>query len=162
MNAEMIIEKYKKYCTKLKSAEMMLLKDIESVRELERFINDGVVNPDDVIKAFKKANKSNFLTGRVKDFQADIRWMCNPVNIDKVNSGKYDNNSRSKKSLEQKPQSHSYKFDEIEKEQHQKNMAKLEKIRKDKGHQEWLKEYWYKKYPNMRSEEDGKNTNIHS
>ena len=132
MNTDLIVEKYKKYCTKLKSAEMMLLKDIESVRELERFINDGVVNPDDVIKAFKKANKSNFLTGKVKDFQADIRWMCNPVNIDKVNSGKYDNNSRSKRSLEQKPQSHNYKFDEIEKNSTRRIWQSWKKLEKTK------------------------------
>ena len=162
MTDEMIIESYKKYCPNLKSADLMLRHEYQAVQELEDYIKNKTVKADDVIKAFKKANESNFLSGKVNDFQADIRWMCNPANIDKVNSGKYDNNSRSKRSLEQKPQSHNYKFDEIEKEQHQKNMAKLEEIRKDKDHQEWLEEYWYKKYPNMRSEEDGKNNKFHS
>ena len=157
MNADLIVEKYKKYCTKLKSAEMLLLKDIESIKNLERFISEGKVKADDVIKAFKKANKSKFLTGQVKDFQADIRWMCNPVNIDKVLSGKYDD----------KPKKASFDFSgeeekELELEQHLRNQEKLKKIRADRHHQEWLKNYWFNKYPNLRSEEDGKDTNIYS
>jgi hypothetical protein len=157
MNTDLIVEKYKKYCTKLKSAEMLLLKDIESIKNLERFISEGKVKADDVIKAFKKANKSKFLTGQVKDFQADIRWMCNPVNIEKVNSGKYDD----------KPKKASFDFSgeeekELELEQHLRNQEKLKKIRADRHHQEWLKNYWFNKYPNLRSEEDGKDTNIYS
>lgn len=157
MNTDLIVEKYKKYCTKLKSAEMLLLKDIESIKNLERFISEGKVKADDVIKAFKKANKSKFLTGQVKDFQADIRWMTNPVNIEKVLSGKYDD----------KPKKASFDFSgeeekELELEQHLRNQEKLKKIRADRHHQEWLKNYWFNKYPNLRSEEDGEDTNIYS
>lgn len=159
MNTDLIVEKYKKYCTKLKSADMLLLKDIECIKDLERFIKEGKVNPDDVIKAFKKANKSKFLTGQVKDFKADIRWMCNPVNIDKVLSGKYDDKPKKVKA------SFDYSGEEekrLELEQHKRNQEKLEKIRADKHHQEWLNKYWFNKYPNLRSEEDGEDTNIYS
>ena len=150
MTDEQILEKYKELCGNLKPADMMSFPDYKSLQDLEQFIADGKVKADDVIKAFKKANKSKFLTGQVKNFKADIRWMTNPVNIEKVNSGKYDDIQRSQASYKSRPQSHNYNFDKIEKEQHQKNMAKLEKIRKDKDHQEWLENKWYKKYPNMK------------
>lgn len=147
MTDEQILEKYKKYCTNLKSADMMSFPDYKSVQELEQFIADGKVKADDVIKAFKKANKSKFLTGQVKDFKADIRWITNPVNIDKVLSGKYDDKPRRVKASFDYS---SEKEKELELEQHQKNQEKLETIRNDKDHQKWLDDYFYKKYPNMK------------
>lgn len=159
MNAEQIIEKYKKHCGKLKPIENMTPTEFQVVRELERFISEGTVKADDVIKAFKKANKSKFLTGQVKDFKADIRWMCNPVNIDKILSGKYDDKpKRVKASFDYSSETEK----QLELEQHRRNQEKLEKIRADKQHQEWLQNEWYNKYPNLRSEEDGKDTNIYS
>ena len=47
-------------------------------------------------------------------------------------------------------QSHEYDFDELERQQYEKQQQKLEAIRKDKEHQKWLESEWYVKYPNMR------------
>ena len=146
MTVEQIIENYKKYCTKLESADMLQPKDYSVLNELERFTKDGVVTDDQIISAFKKANESDFLCGKKTTFKADIKWMCNPVNLEKINNGNYDDH----KSLERKPQSHEYDFDELERQQYEKQQKKLEVIRKDKDHQEWLESEWYVKYPNMR------------
>ena len=131
MTDEKIIENYKQHCTNLKSAEMLSGQDYRAIQELEQFIQDGKVKPKDVIKAFKMANKSKFLSGQVNNFKASISWMCNPVNIDKVLSGKYDD----------KPKKASFNFDgeeekQLELEQHLKNQERLKKIRTDKKHQE--------------------------
>jgi len=152
MTDEQILEKYNELCGNLKPADIMSFPDYKSLQDLEQFIADGKVKADDVIKAFKKANKSKFLTGQVKDFKADIRWITNPVNIDKVLSGKYDDKPRRVKA------SFDYSSDrekQLELEQHKKNMANREKIRKDKDHQKWLDDYFYKKYPNMREVKNG-------
>ena len=143
MNTEDILDLYKKICINLAPAENLSIKDFESIKNLERFVKEGAVKEKDIIKAFKKANKSNFLSGKVKDFKANITWLTNPVNIDKVNSGKYDDKTK-------KIESHDYNFNQEEIENHKKNMARLEKIRQDKKHQEWLETYWYKKYPNLK------------
>lgn len=147
MKGESVLVNYKKYCTKLIPAENLSRKDYDAIIELERFIDDGIVEQENVVKAFKKANKSKFLRGEVKDFKAGIRWMCNPVHIDNILSGKYDDKPRRVKA------SFDYSGErerELELEQHQKNQEKLEKIRNDKDHQDWLENYWYKKHPNMR------------
>ena len=146
MTVEQIHEAYKKYCTKLESAEMLLLKDIESLKDLARFCEEEKITDDEIISAFKRANKSDFLCGKKTTFKADIKWMCNPVNLEKINNGNYDDH----KSLDRKPQSREYDFDELERQQHEKQQQKLEVIRKDKEHQEWLESEWYVKYPNMR------------
>lgn len=146
MTQEQIIESYKKYCPKLKSAEMLLFKDIESIKQLEQFIKDGVVKPDDVVKAFKKANASRFCRGEVTGWTADIKWLTNPVNIDKVNNGNYDDKKSNKLSNDWT----SDREKQLEIEQHQKNMAKLEQIRNDTDHKRWLEEVWLKKYSNLR------------
>ena len=147
MTDEKIIENYKKYCPNLKSADLMLGHEYQAVKELENFIKSGTVKSDDVIKAFKLANESKFLTGKVNDFKADIRWICNPVNIDKVLSGKYNEKPKKVKA------SFDYSSDkekQLELEQHQKNLEKLDEIHNDKSHQEWLENEWYKKYLNLR------------
>ena len=146
MTDEQILEKYKELCPKLKSADMMSFPDYQSLQDLEQFIEDGKLTDDDVIKAFKKANKSKFLTGQVKDFKANIRWMTNPANIEKVNSGKYDDKKSNKLSNDWT----SDREKQLELEQHQKNMQKLEQIRNDTDHKRWLEEVWLKKYPNLR------------
>lgn len=147
MTDEKIIENYKKYCPNLKSADLMLRHEYQAVQELEEFIKNKTVESDDVIKAFKMANESKFLTGKVNDFQADIRWICNPVNIDKVLSGKYNDKPKQVKASFDYSSS---KEKELELEQHERNQKKLEVIRNDKEHQEWLESEWYAKYPNMR------------
>lgn len=151
MTDEQILESYKKYCTRLEPADNLSMQDYNSIKELERFIKDGVINPEDVVKAFKKANESKFLRGEVNGFTANIKWLTNPANIDKVNSGKYDEHKKKKQtSIE----SHDYDFAQLEREIHQKNMAKLEKIRNDEDHQRWKEEEFYKKYPNLRPSEE--------
>ena len=127
MTQEQIVENYKKYCPKLKSADMLLFKDIESIKQLEQFIKDGVVKPDDVVKAFKKANASRFCRGEVTGWTADIKWLTNPVNIDKVNNGNYDDKINKKKNC---IQSHEYDWDEIERKLHQAHLNKLKEYEK--------------------------------
>ena len=120
MTDEQILENYKKYCTRLESADNLTIQDYHSIKDLEQFIKDGVVDPKDVVKAFKKANESRFLRGEVNTFKASIKWMTNPTNIDKVNSGKYDDRTK-KKRIE----SHEYDFDELERKLHLANKKKL-------------------------------------
>ena len=150
MTSEEIYNNYKKYCTKLESADMLQPKDYSVLNDLERFTKDGVVTDNQIISAFKKANESDFLCGKKTTFKADIKWMCNPVNLEKINNGKYDDHKRSQKSLEQRIESHEYDFKELERELHKNNMIKLGNLRNDKDHQEWLENYWYKKYPHLR------------
>lgn len=146
MTVEEIVKNYKKYCTGLKSADNLLPKDYQLLTELEQFTKDGKITDDEIISAFKRANKSDFLCGKKTTFKADIKWMCNPAKLEKINNGNYDDH----KSLKRKPQSHEYDFNELERQQYEKQQQKLEVIRKDKEHQKWLESEWYVKYPNMR------------
>lgn len=148
MTVEEIVKNYKKYCTGLESADNLLPKDYQLLTELEQFTKDGKVSDEEIISAFKRANKSDFLCGKKTTFKADIKWMCNPVNLEKINNGNYDDHKSSqvKASFDYS----SSKEKQLELEQHERNQKKLEVIRKDKDHQEWLESEWYKKYPNMR------------
>ena len=151
MTVEQIIENYKKLCTGLTPVGNLLPRDFKVINDLVRFSEEEKsITDDQIISAFKKANESDFLCGKKTTFKADIKWMCNPVNLEKINNGKYDDHKRSQKSLEQRIESHEYDFKELERELHKNNMIKLGKIRNDKDHQEWLENYWYKKYPNLR------------
>lgn len=40
---------------------------------------------------FRRVNLSDFLTGRVKDFVANLNWLIGPKNMEKVLNGAYDN-----------------------------------------------------------------------
>jgi hypothetical protein len=39
---------------------------------------------------FERVNQSDFLTGRVKDFMANLNWLIGPKNMEKVLNGAYD------------------------------------------------------------------------
>ena len=71
--------------------------------------------------------------------------MCNPANLEKVMDGKYEDHNKA-----HKIDSHNYDYYKLEREIHADNQKKLEEIRNDKDHQEWLNDYFYKKYPNMK------------
>lgn len=137
------IESYKKYCTKLTPAENLTVKDFQAIRQLEQFIEDGLLTTDDVIKAFKIANKSRFLRGEVKKFKADFRWVINPKNIDKINSGKYNDDAKGE------ILKHDYDFKALELEMHKKNIERVERLKQDKEFRKWEEDF-YVKYPNMR------------
>jgi hypothetical protein len=38
-----------------------------------------------------RVNRSDFLTGRVKEFSANLNWLIGPKNMEKVLNGFYDN-----------------------------------------------------------------------
>ncbi len=40
---------------------------------------------------FKRAQASDFLTGRRGQFRADFLWLTNPTNVEKLDMGRYDN-----------------------------------------------------------------------
>jgi len=44
-------------------------------------------------KLFERIDKSDFLTGRAKDFTATLIWVSGPKNMEKILNGQYDNNS---------------------------------------------------------------------
>ena len=44
---------------------------------------------------FDISSKSNFLTGKSTDWQADLEWLTRKSSVDKIYSGAYENNSNS-------------------------------------------------------------------
>ena len=150
MKTQEIVDLYKTMCPDLEDVSMMLPKDYQEITHLQLQINKGEITEDDLRKAFKMANSSNYLTGQVNGWTASIGWMCNIVNLKKVLSGKYNRTENKPRRVKASFDYSGEKEKELELEQHQKNMAKLEKIRNDKDHQEWLEKEWYKKHPNMK------------
>ena len=46
---------------------------------------------------FNTVKSSDFLTGKIKDFQASFEWLVNPSNMTKVINGNYANRKQSQK-----------------------------------------------------------------
>ena len=153
MTTKEILEFYNQTCTDLESTDNMLPRDWHKITQLQLSLNKNEITEDEIKKAFTMANESDFLTGKVNGFVADIGWCCE--NIKKILSGKYNRQNIKTAVSENKPQSHDYDFDNLEKQLHQKNMAKLEKIRNNKKHQDWVENEFYKKYPNMKGVQNG-------
>lgn len=154
MTVEEIIENYKKKCTGLEPIKNIFPRDYQSINYLAELSTKGEISDDEIISAFERANKSEFLCGRKNKFRATILWITNPVNIEKINLGNYDDKETKKGQARLNTSWNTEREKELEREQHEKNMKKLEKYREeeknDKKYQEWLENYWYKKYPNLR------------
>ena len=127
MTVEQILENYTKLCTGLEPIGNIQMREYEELKYLAKCIDEKLISDDDVIKAFKRANKSNFLCGKKTSFRATISWMCNPAHLEKINNGAYDDRETQKKI-----KSHDYDFDELERKIAKANRKKLEKIRSKK------------------------------
>ena len=60
---------------------------------------------------FKRIEKSDFLTGKVKDFRCSIDWILKPSNWQKINEGNYDNRNTQP---QQKKDKGTYDLDEYD------------------------------------------------
>ena len=150
MTTQEITNLYKTLCPNLESTDLMKPKDYHEIQRLQFQLKDNEITEEELEKAFKMANSSNYLTGQVNGWKASIGWLCNIVNLKKVLSGKYNQTEKKPKQVKASFDFSGDKEKELELEQHQINQKKLEVIRNDKDHQEWLENEWYKKYPNMR------------
>lgn len=74
--------------------EMPSIKSITKNRkaQLRRLIKEGNTL-DDIKRAVLKAEQSDFLNGRIKDWRADFDWIMKTNNFVKVLEGNYDNHT---------------------------------------------------------------------
>ncbi len=150
MTVKEIIENYKKKCTGLEPIKNIFPRDYQSINYLAELSTKGEISDDEIISAFERANKSEFLCGRKNKFRATILWITNPANIEKINNGNYDDREKQKSRKKKvRIQSHEYDFDELEKKLHLANQKKLEQYEKTKD--EKKESEWYEKYPHLRS-----------
>lgn len=69
----------------------------EVTSKLMRNVLSSRSSVKDYIGLFEKAAKSDFLTGKKSGWKCDIAWLTEPVNMDKVLAGKYDDFSAKKR-----------------------------------------------------------------
>lgn len=55
-------------------------------------IHDDLKTPSEWRVFFSRVGKSDFLTGKVDGFRADLEWLCKPANMLKVLEGRYERN----------------------------------------------------------------------
>lgn len=72
-------------------------------------IRDKKMTVEEMSEVFKRVEASDFLAGRIKEFQCSIDWILEPKNWKKIIEGNYDN--RGPKKPEHKP---SYDLEEYE------------------------------------------------
>lgn len=80
-----IMEKYNTYCPRLEPLREVTYKYMRALNVLFE-----IYSAEDLYKAFKMANESDFLCGSSKTWQADFAWLINADNVRKVLSGKYN------------------------------------------------------------------------
>ncbi len=90
LNAAVVIDDYNKLCPSFPDALCLTPKRRELIRSL---FSNGIRMPQ-IQEAFRRAEESDFLTGRVKGAdwnRFDIDWILQPSNIVSLLEGKYDN-----------------------------------------------------------------------
>lgn len=116
INYQQIVDKYNEICVSFPK----VIKVSESRKEaISARLN--IYSVDEIIKAFEKAEESNFLKGsNDRNWKADFDWIMTDRNIVKVLEGKYDNEKSVQKNAT-KPKSNN-KFNDF----NQRNYSKEE------------------------------------
>ena len=83
---QMIVNAFNETCTSLPS-----VKKLSESRKKAMKARLNNFNYEDFITAFKKAQESDFLSGRSGKWQATFDWLINETNLIKVLEGNYDN-----------------------------------------------------------------------
>lgn len=139
MKTSEILKAYNKYCTCLEPADRLLPRDYNAITRMQL----EKISDDDIIKAFKMANESDFLCGQKTNFKANIKWLCD--NIQRVLDGRF-NNIKKDTSLDNNRE---YDFKELERNILEETKRNGERLRSDKGFRKSLEE-WVVKYPNLK------------
>lgn len=88
-----VIETFKTKLSLLPQPRKITTKRKEHINaRIKEYGLDGVLDVIDIV------SESNYLTGRVNDFKADMDWIFNPNNYVKILEGKYKNRETSKQS----------------------------------------------------------------
>ena len=87
--AQVVFDLYNETCTDLPKVQKVTDTRIRTAKK--RLDDFGL---EDVRLCFKKAQESDFLTGRHGDFKASFDWLMKPANMTKVLEGNYDNRGK--------------------------------------------------------------------
>lgn len=81
------------------------------ITSLLKAMHSNYISWEDIENAFKMANESEFLQGKVTDWRADFKWLIKLPNIQKVLSGNYKNKTYEKS---KKPEMFEQDYGEID------------------------------------------------
>lgn len=81
------------------------------ITSLLKAMHSNYISWEDIENAFKMANESEFLQGKVTDWRADFKWLIKLPNIQKVLSGNYKNKTYEKS---QKPEMFEQDYGDID------------------------------------------------
>lgn len=122
INYQQIVDKYNEICVSFPK----VIKISESRKEaISARLN--IYSVDEIIKAFEKAEESNFLKGsNDRNWKADFDWIMTDRNIVKVLEGKYDNEKSVQKNAP-KPKSNNKFNDFTQRNYSKEELDELEK-----------------------------------
>lgn len=106
-----VVDAYHSICLDLPKIRTLTKQRRSAVKA--RISENGI---DTITEAFRKAQASDFLTGKVNDFKASFDWIMKPSNFCKILEGNYDNRpAQAQPKQNVQPTHSSIDMDEIQK-----------------------------------------------
>lgn len=106
-----VVDYYHQICIDLPKIRTLTKQRKSAVKA--RLTESGI---DTITEAFRKAQASDFLTGKVNDFKASFDWIMKPSNFCKILEGNYDNRpTPARPASKEQQRSSSIDLDDVEK-----------------------------------------------